>query len=67
MSLRTRVIISVTLSVLVFMGALYGISQVLVIDGFEKLEQREANANVERVRNSINQLAMKRRIGSLDT
>jgi sensor domain CHASE-containing protein len=55
MSLRTRVILSITVSVLVFMGALYGVSQVLVIKGFEKLEQREANANVERVRNAMDE------------
>ncbi len=53
MSLRVRVILSITVSVMIFLGALYGVSQVLVIKGFEALEHREATANIERVRNAV--------------
>ena len=55
MSLRTRVILSISISVLVLIGALYGVSQVLIIEGFKRLEEREASANVERARNAINE------------
>ncbi len=55
MSLRTRVILSIVVSVMIFLGALYGVSQVLVIKGFETLEQREATANIERVRNAVDE------------
>jgi sensor domain CHASE-containing protein/signal transduction histidine kinase len=55
MSLRTRVIFSITVSVLILIGALYGVSQVLIIDGFTKLEEREASSNVTRARNAFNE------------
>ncbi len=55
MSLRSRVILSITVSVLIFLGALYGVSQVLVVKGFETLEQREAEANIERVRKAVDE------------
>lgn len=56
MTLRTRLLVSVGLTVALLAGGLYFFSADAVLNGIEKLERRDARADVVRVQRGVDQL-----------
>ncbi len=52
-SLQFKVLAFVSVGSLVFLSVFYGISYVIIWNGFKSLEQRESATNVERIRNRL--------------
>ncbi len=52
-SLQFKVLAFVSIGSLVFLSVFYGISYLIIWNGFKSLEQRESATNVERIRNRL--------------
>jgi sensor domain CHASE-containing protein/signal transduction histidine kinase len=55
MSIRMKAMTLIVSTMLVFLISLFLVAEYVLIDRFRELEYREANANIERIRNAIDQ------------
>jgi PAS domain S-box-containing protein len=53
MTLRTKTLMIIGMTLAGFMGALYIVSRMVILGGFAKLEEQDARRNVDRVRSAL--------------